>query len=68
MQKNDPILINIPHSSTYIPPEEAGYFTKGYQKIKVWLGFYLFAGACYQPKLESLDFTDIPATANEIYN
>ncbi len=26
MQKNDPILINIPHSSTYIPPEEVGYF------------------------------------------
>ena len=27
MQKNDPIIINVPHSSTLIPPEEAVYFT-----------------------------------------
>ena len=27
MQKNSPILINVPHSSTYIPPDELRYFT-----------------------------------------
>ncbi len=26
MQKNNPILINVPHSATYIPPEELQYF------------------------------------------
>ena len=26
MQKNNPILINVPHSATYIPPEEIRYF------------------------------------------
>lgn len=26
MQKNNPILINVPHSATYIPPEEIQYF------------------------------------------
>ena len=26
MQKNNPILINVPHASTYIPPEEIQYF------------------------------------------
>ncbi len=30
MQKNNPILINVPHSSTYIPPEEIEYFTTPY--------------------------------------
>ncbi len=30
MQKNNPILINVPHSSTYIPPEELEYFTTPY--------------------------------------
>ena len=27
MQKNNPILINVPHSATYIPTEEMKYFT-----------------------------------------
>ena len=27
MQKNNPILINVPHSATYIPPTEKKYFT-----------------------------------------
>ncbi len=27
MRKNNPILINVPHSATYIPPEEMKYFT-----------------------------------------
>ncbi len=27
MQKNNPILINVPHSATYIPPDELRYFT-----------------------------------------
>ncbi len=26
MQKNNPILINVPHSATYIPPKEEQYF------------------------------------------
>ncbi len=32
MQKNVPIIINVPHSSTYIPPEELRYFTTPYLK------------------------------------
>ncbi len=27
MQKNNPIIINVPHSATYIPPEEKKFFT-----------------------------------------
>ena len=27
MQKNNPILINVPHSATYIPQGEERYFT-----------------------------------------
>lgn len=35
MQKNTPILINVPHASTLIPPEEATHFVTPYLKREI---------------------------------